>query len=141
MANGRVLVVEDDGDIGGLICEMIRGDGFDCRWVRSDRDAYTDIEAPPPLRALVVDINLGAGTTGFDVARFARKAIPDVAVIYVTGEATPQSLTSFGVPDAGLVMKPFTADELLRPLRERLGRAQPEADAASPPTARPQSGP
>jgi DNA-binding response OmpR family regulator len=127
MSDGRVLVVEDDCAVAGVICDMINAAGLDCHCVRSDREAYAFIATPPPIRALVVDVNLGAGTTGFDVARFARQTVPDVPVVYVTGEASPQSFKAFGVPGSALVVKPFTADELLAPLRERLGHdTEPE---------------
>jgi predicted esterase len=32
---------------------------------------------------MIVDVTLGTGTTGFDVARFARQLDPHLAVIYV----------------------------------------------------------
>jgi CheY-like chemotaxis protein len=127
MSDGQVLVVEDDCAVAGVICDMIHAAGWECHCVRSDREAYAFISTPPAIRALVVDINLGAGTTGFDVARFARQAVPDVPVVYVTGEASPQSFKSFGVPGSALVVKPFTVDDLIGPLHERLGHgAEPD---------------
>jgi CheY-like chemotaxis protein len=123
MADGRVLVVEDDCAVAGVICDMIQAEGFDCNCVRTDREAYDVIPTKPPIRALVVDVNLGTGTTGFDVARFARQMVPHVPVIYVTGEASPASFNAFGVPDSAFVAKPFTAEDLIGPLRERLDPA------------------
>jgi hypothetical protein len=43
-----------------------------------------------------------------------------VAVVYVTGEASPDSLRAFGVPDSGFVAKPFTAAQLVEAVRSRI---------------------
>jgi DNA-binding response OmpR family regulator len=115
-----VLVVEDDHDICELITDLLSGAGFETRCVQTDRQAYDILRTPPPFSAILVDVNLGAGTTGFDVARFARQVIPDVAVIYVSGEASPQSATTFGVPNGVFVAKPFTAEELLAAVESRV---------------------
>jgi DNA-binding response OmpR family regulator len=114
---GRVLVVEDDHAICALITDILEGAGFQIECVQNDRAAYAIIPTLPMIAALVVDINLGRGTTGFDVARFARQVIPDLPVLYVTGEASQDSLKAFGVPESALVAKPFTAQELLAKLR------------------------
>src|SRR5436190_23216506 len=84
----RVLVVEDDHSICELIDELLETIGLDTICVASDRAAYEMLSAAPQLTALLVDVNLGAGTTGFDVARFARQSIPDLPVIYVSGQAS-----------------------------------------------------
>jgi DNA-binding NtrC family response regulator len=118
---GRVLVVEDDCAIADVICDIVKSDGLECVCVSTDRDAYIAIPTQPPIRALVVDINLGTGTTGYDVARFARQVIPAIPVIYVTGQGSPLSFGAFGVPDSAFVQKPFNADDILQPLRDRLG--------------------
>jgi DNA-binding response OmpR family regulator len=66
-----------------------------------------------------VDVNLGRGTTGFDVARFARQVIPDLSVIYITGEASAGSFMAFGVPESDYIQKPFAPGELVEKLRAR----------------------
>jgi CheY-like chemotaxis protein len=114
---GRVLVVEDDHEICALITDILEEAGFETECVQNDRSAYAIIPTLPTVAALVVDINLGAGTTGFDVARFARQVIPNLPVLYVTGEASPDSFRAFGVPQSSFVAKPFTAQELLTKLQ------------------------
>jgi CheY-like chemotaxis protein len=115
-----VLVVEDDHAICNLISDLLGDLGLQTTCVTTDRDAYALIRALPGLAALVVDVNLGAGTTGFDVARAARQANPALPVIYVSGEADEQSFRAFGVPDSDFLAKPFTAHELLDAVRARI---------------------
>jgi DNA-binding response OmpR family regulator len=115
----KILVVEDDHSICALIADILEGAGLETECVQNDRSAYAIIPTLPTIAALVVDVNLGAGTTGFDVARFARQVIPDLPVLYVTGEASPDSFKAFGVPESDFLEKPFTASELLARLQVR----------------------
>lgn len=115
-----VLIIEDEPAICELITEILEAAGYDTHCVDHDRAAYSALSAVRRYSAIVVDVNLGAGTTGFDVARFARQIIPDLAVIYVSGQASPQSFKAFGVPESAFLAKPFTADELLESVRSRI---------------------
>lgn len=116
----RVLVVEDDHSICELIGELLQGIELQTVCVQTDRAAYDILPTLPTFSAVLVDVNLGTGTTGFDLARFARQVIPGVAIIYVSGQASPQSFKVFGVPDSAFVGKPFTPNELLDAVRSRL---------------------
>ena len=117
---GRVLVVEDERAVCALIIDILSDAGFEPHCVQTDRDAYEIIPSLPAIEALILDVNLGAGTTGFDVARFARQVMPGLPVIYVSGEASPTSFQTFGVPDSDFLEKPFTPDELLEKLQARI---------------------
>jgi CheY-like chemotaxis protein len=85
--------------------------------VESDRGAYAALSGGRGYAGLVVDINLGAGTTGYDVARFARQMRPGIAVLYVSGQASEGSFKAFGVPGSGYVPKPFAPDDLVSALQ------------------------
>ncbi|MDB5443590.1 MAG: hypothetical protein JWP73_1966, partial [Phenylobacterium sp.] len=65
-----VLLVEDEADIAELITEALQAAGLEVRGAVSDEAAYEALEREAGRFAvLVTDINLGVGTTGFDVAR------------------------------------------------------------------------
>jgi DNA-binding response OmpR family regulator len=128
---GRILVVEDDHAICALITDILEEAGFETECVQNDRSAYAIVPTLPTIAALVVDINLGAGTTGFDVARFARQVIPDLPVIYVSGEASQESFKAFGLPESDFIAKPFTAGDLLAKLQTRLAVQQGKARTTS----------
>lgn len=118
----RVLVVEDERDVCAMIEDALVASGYEVEAVQSDAAAYEALRrAPDGYAALIADINLREGTTGFDVARFARRQNPSLAVIYVTGAAAPTD-SAHAVADGAFVLKPFTVDELLSALRERLER-------------------
>ena len=95
-----------------VVCGFLRSLGHAFTWVMTDTQAHERILAEPPLTALVLDINLGAGTTGFDIARFARQHLPEVKVVYASGEIREEAFRTFGLPGSVLLTKPFSMDEL-----------------------------
>jgi DNA-binding response OmpR family regulator len=110
--DARVLVVEDEASVGELICGIVEDWGLAAECAASDRAAYAALESARPYAALVVDVNLGPGTTGFDVARFARRRRRRIPVLFVTGQAGASEVAAYGVPEARLLKKPFTPAEL-----------------------------
>lgn len=113
----RVLVVEDEHAICDLIADMLEGDGIEVQCAQSDREAYLALGAGHGFAALLMDINLGQGTTGFDVARFARQIDNEVPMVFFSGQASEASFKAFGVPNSSFLAKPFTASELRAHLR------------------------
>jgi CheY-like chemotaxis protein len=116
----RVLVVDDDPAVCELIQDVLQEVRFEAVCVSGDEAAYRRIPTLPTIQALVVDVNLGSGTTGYDVARFARQVIPDLPVLYISGEVGTETFHSHAVPGSGFLEKPFMADELLAALLSRL---------------------
>jgi DNA-binding response OmpR family regulator len=126
---GRVLVVDDDPAVCALIHDILQEVRLKAVCITDDREAYRVIPTLPTIQALVVDVNLGPGSTGFDIARFARQVIPDLPVIYVTGQSTRDSFQAFGVPGSDYLQKPFSVDDLLATLLVRLKRPGAKARA------------
>ena len=115
-SSARVLVVEDEPDVCDLINQQLADVGYEVVCACNDDVAYRTLQSEPrSFKALIVDINLGKGTTGFDVARHARRLNPTVPVVYVTG-GDPSSVETHGVDGAALVLKPFDRDDLITAL-------------------------
>lgn len=130
-----MLVVDDDKGLLALICEDLHTQGLSCMCARSDREAYKLLSSQPAFDAVVVDVNLGVGTTGFDVARRARQITPQIRVVYMSGEANARSWMTFGVPSSDYVSKPFPLERLAGLLRHDLDHQRPApapADATPP---------
>lgn len=118
-----VLLVEDEADVRELIEDAFGERGLDVVSAVNDADAYQRLEEDAKRFAvLVADINLGAGTTGFDVARRARRLNRDLKVIYITGHAA--HLGRFGVEGAMMFPKPFNPEELAQRVAELVGGRQ-----------------
>ena len=109
----RVLVVEDEPEVCELIHQQLADVGYEVVCASNDDVAYRTLQQEArSFKALIVDINLGKGTTGFDVARQARRLNPSVPVVFVTG-GDPSTVETHGVDGAALVLKPFDREDLL----------------------------
>ena len=79
----RVLVVEDDNFTSGLICAALRGGGFDVEAAGSAADARRRVDSFDP-DAAVIDLDLGAGASGVDLAHIFNHQYPGVALLVLT---------------------------------------------------------
>ena len=70
-----------------------------------DRDATT-------FKALITDVKLGAGPDGWEVARRARELVPDMPVVYMSGDSTHE-WSSKGVPKSVILAKPFASAQIV----------------------------
>ena len=106
MGSGRVLVVEDDPSVGDMVTELLHSEGYEVVCALDDSGAYDALrDQGETFDALVLDIDLGEGTTGFDIARFGRSVKPEVGVIFISGRGGAASVArseirtvSFPVP-------------------------------------------
>lgn len=82
----RILLVDDEAPVRELLRELLEHRGAHVTEAAGDEDAYAALAAAnhEDFDLLLTDVNLGAGTTGFDVARAARRAIADLPIVYMT---------------------------------------------------------
>jgi DNA-binding response OmpR family regulator len=107
-----ILVVEDDPDVLNLIETALLEQGAEVRTAGDDKAAYRILDREAAQIAVVAtDIVLGAGTTGFDVARRAKRLNPRMEVIYITGHCL--KMDSLGVEGGVIFPKPFNLDDLV----------------------------
>lgn len=112
-ADRGVLIVEDEPEICGLVAEALEEAGFRPLCIGTGREADAALRETGPFACLIVDVNLGSGVTGYDVARLARAIDAKLPVIYVSGQTSEYSFKANGVPGSSLMTKPFTVDELV----------------------------
>ena len=106
-----VLLVEDELEVAELARDALTEAGFSVTIALDDRTAYRALERQArSLTAVVTDINLGRGVTGFDIARRARQLNGDIKVVYISGQGPHQD--QFKVDEALTVAKPFQPREL-----------------------------
>ncbi len=107
-----VLLVEDDPGVRALAEEALAERGLKVRCAGDDRTAQRILEREAAqIGVLVADVHLGAATTGYDVARRARKLNPRIEVVYITGHSL--DVTRFGVSGGVLMPKPFDIDNFV----------------------------
>jgi DNA-binding response OmpR family regulator len=120
-----VLLVEDEADLAELIADALGAQGLQVRVALSDEAAYQALEdAAAGFTALVTDVNLGVGTTGFDVARRARQLNGGLKVVYITGHTA--HMNRFGVADGVMFPKPFDPTELASRVKALVQGCEPD---------------
>jgi DNA-binding response OmpR family regulator len=108
-----VLLAEDDPLIRLDAEEMLTGEGFEVLAVDSGEQAVAELDADAArFDAVVTDIRLGNGPSGWDVGRRARELVATMPVIYMTADSA-KAWTSQGVPNSVLLQKPFVPAQLI----------------------------
>jgi DNA-binding response OmpR family regulator len=131
-----ILLVEDDFISLAAVADALERRGFEVTPCRSGRAAMAALEPGerPAFTALVTDIHLGEGPSGWQVARRAREVIPDLPVLYMTA-AGQAEWAEHGVDGGVLVAKPFTVEGLADMAADMAGRGLSlgEEPASGPP--------
>jgi DNA-binding NarL/FixJ family response regulator len=84
-----VVVVEDDNFVRSLVADSLEGSGFNVSTAATAADAKRLINAVDP-DAVVLDIDLGPGPTGFDIADMLKAQASDVAILFLTSIPDPR---------------------------------------------------
>lgn len=134
----RILIVEDNVVVGQSLKAVLEDAGAWVQWVQSDQAAYAAIEAGlDALDVLILDVDLGVGTTGFDIARHARRRRAEIGIIFSSG-SPPDWVSAFGVENALFVPKPASESDLLTAIAlVAKGRGGGGAKQIRPPLERP----
>jgi len=130
----RVLVVEDEGDIAGLVKHTLERSGDAVVEVAGSGDQALKLASEQPPDLIILDLNLPV-LGGLEVCRLlrTRPATAKTPIIMLTARTT-ESDRVLGL-DAGAddyIIKPFSPRELAARVRAVMRRGRPE-EAGPPP--------
>jgi PAS domain S-box-containing protein len=130
-AGATVLVVEDEPSVRRLACEVLTRAGYEVLHAADGIEGLMTAQAHDRrIDLLLTDLVL-PGLSGVGLAQAFRTCHPEGRVLYMTGYTCdaggPEALT---VDNSVVLAKPFSRDELLCAVRERI-----EDSAPLPPTA------
>lgn len=116
MTGVRILVVEDEPLIADDIANQLRINDFEVSAIAYDyEDAIYELKFNAP-DAVVLDINLGSGKTGVDIAEVINEKY-DLPFIYLTSYADKETLErAKRTEPLGYVVKPFDERNLIATL-------------------------
>ena len=111
MSRGRVLVVDDKLEMGQMLADGLRDDGYEAQAVGSGQEAL-DLLAREAFDALVTDLRM-PGVDGLQLLRQSKASAPDRVVIVMTAfGAMDSAIESIRQGAYHYLTKPFRADEL-----------------------------
>ncbi len=120
----HILVVEDDLSCRRLVTRMLEDAGFRVTAAADFSSAIEVIEGNDHVHLLLSDVHMPAGTPqGLSIGRMAQLRRPRLAVVYMTGAYDPARLSA-EVPEARVLMKPFTTAVLLGTIEAALASGQ-----------------
>ena len=128
----RILVVEDDRDIGDLVSRYLEKADYVVELLSSGREALRALtERPPDL--LILDLMLPQ-VDGLDICRAARASAQTAAIpiIMLTARAEEsERIVGLELGADDYIAKPFSPSELVARVRALLRRAHRQPAAAS----------
>jgi CheY-like chemotaxis protein len=108
-----VFVVEDDASVQFVLQETLEDAGFSVIMASGGQEAVRLLEERGhELHGLITDVRLGDGLDGWQVARHAREASPDLPVVYISGDSAHQ-WAAHGVPGSIFIAKPFALAQVV----------------------------
>jgi DNA-binding response OmpR family regulator len=112
--NGKVLVVDDEAEIGFMLSNLLRHHGYDTIAAETV-DVALNFADDVPIAAIVLDANI-AGEDGLKLLSFLRQNHPGVPVIIYTGMDHEPSVVEKILKEGAVqyLRKGRPLDELLR---------------------------
>ena len=121
MNKEKILIVEDDSDINGLLCKILEKEGFETVSAYSGSEALLRLSMEH-FDMMLLDLML-PGTTGEEVIRQLREKENEIPVLVLTAKASLEdkiSVLNLGADD--YLTKPFENEEVVARVNARLRR-------------------
>ncbi len=121
----RILVLDDDENVGQFVRGVLRGPKYQTIWCRSVDQAIEEAQNSLPDLALI-DIGLEGAGTGWDLLKFLRSAGADhVPAVMLTGASdTVNRAKALRMGADRFLIKPVGAATLRRVVNEMLGERE-----------------
>ncbi|MBI4346157.1 MAG: response regulator transcription factor [Elusimicrobia bacterium] len=121
-AKGKILVVDDDPELGALIRDVLASGGYDPETVSTARECFLRLEKPAPPALILMDVML-PDLDGFEALERlkragATKVIPVILLSTLDGKSYRKRAEEKGA--AAYVPKPFEPAALLDAVRRAL---------------------
>ena len=122
----RVLLVEDDPVVRYALRRVLVAEGFVCQDV-GDAEAAGRLLAEQRYELVVTDVNL-PDDSGLALLARIRTKWPELPVLLISGEDTPERRSASQHLGAGFLAKPFAMRDLLEAIRKALEQRSARSD-------------
>jgi len=118
-----ILLIEDEPLILMDVEAALIEEGFE---VVTATDGMLAVEAfdadPSRIDAVVTDIRIGKGPSGWEIGHHVRKAVPTMPVVYMSGDSSHQ-WEAQGVPHSVMVPKPYVHSQITTALATLMNKS------------------
>jgi len=121
----RILLVEDDVNLGFMLVEHLEENGFDVKLYRDGESGYNAYQKGQ-YDFCILDLMLPK-MDGFTLAKKIRESKTKLPILMLTSRSVDEDkLMGFKIGIDDYVTKPFNEEELVYRINAILGRTQPE---------------
>ena len=119
--DATILVVEDEPDVLELCAELLRHAGYEVLEASDAERALSLLDSGCDVDLLLTDVMMPK-MAGPELAEQTRDRIPGLPVIFMSGYASEVHAERLGWGDEQTLRKPFSDEELLAAVHDRLSR-------------------
>lgn len=94
---GSILIVDDDKFVRTALDSALSNSGFDIAGSVSTAKEALAANGAHPADVALLDLDLGIGPTGFDLAHALRKSSPQVGIVFLTSYQDPRFASINGI--------------------------------------------
>lgn len=128
MKQARLLLVEDDNNLGYVLDEYLSMYDFDVCWVRNGEEALKQLQQEF-YHLCILDVMMPK-MDGFTLAQHIQKQYPQLPFIFLTARSLKiDKLKGFKLGADDYLIKPIDEEELIARIKAVLRRVNPENDA------------
>ena len=115
----RVLVVEDNVEVGTFSTQLLQDLGYETTWAANGTEALAILEREGEFHVVFSDVVM-PGMSGLELGQEIRRRRPDMPVVLTSGYS--QTLAHEGRHGFELLQKPYAVEDLSRTLSRAVAR-------------------
>ena len=124
----KVLLVEDDSNLGSITSEYLKAKGFNCKWEINGELGYREF-VKSGYDIVILDVMMPV-KDGFSTAKDIRGIDKKVPIIFLTAKSMKEdTLKGFEIGADDYITKPFNMEELVARINAILKRVTSDSDS------------
>jgi DNA-binding response OmpR family regulator len=128
--NAKVLLVEDNENLGYMLKEYLTMKYFQMDWVKSANEAMIFLKNNKP-DLVILDVGL-PDLDGFQLAQWIKKDYPTIPFLFLTARVLKiDVLKGFNLGAEDYIKKPIDEEELVMRIKAILNRTSKESDSVT----------
>lgn len=123
----KILLVEDDENLGSITCDYLNAKGYDCTWEKDGELGYQAF-TNNTFDIVILDVMMPV-KDGFSTAKDIRGIDKQVPIVFLTAKSMKEdTLKGFEIGADDYITKPFNMEELIARINAIVKRTSKETE-------------